>query len=129
MQTDFLPFLIGVGIFGGMGAVIRGLVSNWSGRLPYGILAVNSVASLVAGFAAAALSAAPANDPKAQLIYVVVVAGFCGGLSTFSSFAANTVELIRQGRAIMAAINAALNFILPVVAVVLGVLLASSLLK
>jgi CrcB protein len=54
------------------------------GRLPWGTLAVNLVGSLLLG----ALGGAGVSAPAMALLGT----GFCGGLSTYSSFAVQSVE-------------------------------------
>ncbi|MEY4067111.1 MAG: hypothetical protein RIQ44_323, partial [Actinomycetota bacterium] len=52
MSTNyFLITLIGLGavLAGGLGSALRLALSHWHGRLPWGILVGNSVASLVVG--------------------------------------------------------------------------------
>ena len=81
-----------------VGAPVRFLVSGWldsrspSGRragagpgLPWGTLSVNVTGSLVLGWA----SARALDGAVAALVGV----GFCGGLTTYSSFAVQTVVL------------------------------------
>ena len=73
-----------------VGAPLRFLVSGWLdgrllGRLPWGTLTVNVTGSLLLGWA----SAAALDGPAAALVGV----GFCGGLTTYSSFALQTVDL------------------------------------
>lgn len=64
---------------GGLGAVGRFLMSRMNREFPYGTLAANSIASLVIGYLYPELMS---GNPRAFLI-----AGFCGSLSTISTFA------------------------------------------
>lgn len=104
---------------GGVGAVLRFWLSRWSGWLPHGILVGNSAASFVAGLLLS----------QAEPLATLVVIGLCGGLSTFSSFAAATVEFWRSGKRAQAIANTTLNLVVPSTAAWLGVLLAGILLK
>ena len=99
-----------------VGAPLRFLVSGWldgrrlpgaeSGRppaagLPWGTLAVNVVGSLVLGWA----SARALDGASAALVGV----GFCGGLTTYSSFAVQTVALGWRRGSAYAALTVALS--------------------
>ena len=109
----------GVALLGGVGAVLRFWLSRWSGWLPHGILFGNSIASFIAGLFLT----------QEKSLSTLVVIGLCGGLSTFSSFAAATVEFWRSGKRTQAIANTALNLAIPSTGAGLGVLLAGILLK
>ncbi len=121
-----------VGVAGGVGAVLRLYASRWNGKLPWGIFSVNVAASFVVGFAANAF--AGNQEAEADLVLwasigALVVVGFAGGLSTFSSYAAQTVEFLRKRQIARAVINTALNLLITPLAVWCGALLAPALLK
>jgi CrcB protein len=63
------------------------------------------------------------------LIAAIVVTGLCGGLSTFSTFSAQTVEYFKAKQIWRGVANIALNFVLPTLAALAGLLLAYTLLK
>ena len=107
-----------VTIAGGLGAVSRLFLAQWQAKLPWGILLANSLASAVLGLAL--------HGSEGTLI---VASAFAGGLSTFSSFAAQTAHFVSAGQRLRAFLNIALNFALPSTAVILGALVASALLK
>ena len=62
--------------------------------LPMATLAANLVGGYVVGVAVAFFSNAPHLSPEWRLL---VVTGFCGGLTTFSTFSAEAVELLQHG--------------------------------
>jgi CrcB protein len=99
----FLSLLI-VALMGGLGSTIRYLIGSWQSFLPWGILLSNSIASFVAGLAYG-------ND----FLELALLTGFAGGLSTFSTFAAQTYELWTTRSKAIAVLNGALNLMLPAV--------------
>jgi len=63
--------------------------------LPLGTLIANLAGGLMVGCAVAWLSAAPQLHPNMRLF---VITGFLGALTTFSSFSAESLELLQAGR-------------------------------
>jgi fluoride exporter len=63
--------------------------------LPMGTLAANLIGGYIIGFAIAYLAEAPNLSPEWRLL---VVTGFCGGLTTFSTFSAEVVTSLQEGR-------------------------------
>ena len=83
---------------------------------PWGTLVVNLVGCLIAGYVLT-WSADPASDRSRLLI----VTGFCGALTTFSTFAFESMEYWHQGKLGYFALNFLLTNCLCMVAVVVGV--------
>lgn len=82
---------------GTVGAVLRYAVTRTfakrPARLPWAVLLVNLAGSLIAGIAVG-LSL---TDPHGAL-RLIVVGGLAGGLTTFSTFSVETVQLAIEGR-------------------------------
>ena len=93
-----------VAIAGGFGTVARYWLSTWSGKLPWGILLANSVGSFIAGLAVAG---------SIETAWIII--GLAGGLSTFSTFAAQTHNLIAKKQLALASLNIVLNLLIPAV--------------
>ena len=92
--------LAALAVFGGagIGACLRWVLSLWLNPLlpgmPLGTLAANLIGGLLVGVATAGFAQAPALAPEWRLL---LVTGFLGGLTTFSTFSAEVVTmLIRQ---------------------------------
>ncbi len=90
-----------------VGASLGALLRWWLGTMlnahfpavPPGTLAANLVGGYVVGVAVAFFATYPAVPPEWRLF---VITGFCGGLTTFSTFSAEVVTLMQQGRALWA---------------------------
>ena len=126
MTGALTPLVVaGVLVAGAVGAVLRYALSRAlpvrPGHLPGGILVVNVVGSALAG-ALIALAERAALDGDLRL---VLVTGFCGGLTTFSTWSVETIELIDGGRWRAAILNVVMTLALGIAAAVGGYLLVS----
>ena len=87
-----------VGIGAALGAWLRWGLSTWLNprvpSFPLGTLAANLVGGYLVGFAVAFFLARHSLPPEVRLF---VVTGFLGGLTTFSTFSAEVVELLMRG--------------------------------
>ncbi|UTH76816.1 fluoride efflux transporter CrcB [Chromobacterium sp. IIBBL 290-4] len=63
--------------------------------LPPGTLAANLIGGYIIGLAVALFADMPGLSPLWRLL---IITGFCGGLTTFSTFSAEVVDLLRQGQ-------------------------------
>jgi fluoride exporter len=85
------------------GATLGALLRWWLGSMldshfptiPPGTLAANLIGGYVIGAAVAFFASFTAVSPEWRLF---VITGFCGGLTTFSTFSAEIVTLLQQGR-------------------------------
>jgi CrcB protein len=101
-------------VAGALGAVIRYLVSRWLAT-PVAVLVVNVVGSAIGG----ALLATTSGDLR-----LVLLTGFCGGLTTFSTFTVETVQLVLDGKSRTAFLSVAANLVLGIGAAAIGYLVA-----
>ncbi|GAA1847387.1 fluoride efflux transporter CrcB [Agromyces salentinus] len=113
MTAETTPaVVIAVLVAGAVGAVIRFALSRAlpvrPGRLPVGILVVNVIGSALAG-ALLGLAERAAIGHDVQLI---LVTGFCGGLTTFSTWSVETIELLGGGRWRAAVLNVLVTLVL-----------------
>lgn len=63
--------------------------------VPPGTLAANLIGAYVIGLAVAFFASFSALSPEWRLL---VITGFCGGLTTFSTFSAELTTLLQEGR-------------------------------
>ena len=92
-----------------LGALARWGLGLWltpGGLLPWGTLAANLIGGYLIGVAIAAFQAMPQLDPVWRLL---LITGFLGGLTTFSSFSAEVVEFLMAGRYGLALLTAGLH--------------------
>jgi len=93
---DFLAISIAAIV----GANLRYVVSRLAARelgsiFPYGTLAINIVGSFIVGFFVIWTTERALVDPRWRLLVVV---GFCGSFTTFSSYAFETMAYFEQGQ-------------------------------
>lgn len=95
--------IVAVSVGASLGALLRwwlGLTLNqYFPAIPPGTLAANLIGGYVVGVAVAVFASYSALAPEWRLL---VITGFCGGLTTFSTFSAEVVTLMQQGRALLA---------------------------
>ncbi|MDF3933154.1 fluoride efflux transporter CrcB [Pseudomonas citronellolis] len=63
--------------------------------IPPGTLAANLIGGYIIGLAVAYFATAQGIAPEWRLL---IITGFCGGLTTFSTFSAEVVTLLQEGR-------------------------------
>jgi CrcB protein len=96
---------------GGLGSTVRYafaiLFSSTDSRFPWATLAANALAAVLIG-----LCSAMDLKPTHASWWMLCAVGFCGGLSTFSTFGLETVQLYQQGHIAYALLNVALSILL-----------------
>lgn len=98
-----LKSLIVIAIGASVGAWLRWLLGIKLNALfptiPPGTIVANMVGGYLIGLTIAFLAASPSLGPEWRLL---IITGFCGGLTTFSTFSAETVTLIQEGKLLWA---------------------------
>ena len=129
-----------VSVGGAVGAVSRYAVGIWAARFlgkgfPWGTLFVNvfgclamgMVLQILAGLESRAAKGLAESIPLQMAFWHRAVAiGFLGGLTTFSSFGADTIRELTGGQAWIAVINVAANLLLSLGGVWLGTAVISA---
>lgn len=111
-----------------VGAPLRYLVdllvqSRHHTGFPFGTLTVNAAGSLVLGVVAAAVSGgAP------EWLLTLVGTGFCGALTTFSTFGFETLRLLEEGALVQALLNLGVSLLVGLTACMGGWALTAALL-
>jgi len=107
-----LQLLLAVFIGGGTGSVARWFLSMrfnpMHQAIPLGTLTANLIGAFIIGMGLAWFNRITHIDPMWKLL---VTTGFCGGLTTFSTFSAEVVFLLQDGRINWALANIAVNML------------------
>ena len=117
-----LKAILAISLGAAVGAVLRwalGLkLNSLYPEIPPGTLAANLIGAYIIGVAIAYFATAPTIATEWRL---VIITGFCGGLTTFSTFSAEVVALLQQGRMAMAGGIIAIHVIGSVTMTLLGI--------
>jgi fluoride exporter len=119
-----IPYLL-VMVGGGTGALVRyaagsAIMARFGGRFPLGTLMINVSGSFSIGFLMTLLTERFQLDPAWRLLLVI---GFLGGYTTFSSFEWETFTAMRDGQFFSGMLNVVSSVTLGYAAVWLGSLL------
>ena len=109
-----LKNFIAISVAAIVGANLRYLFSRIAARqfgpvFPYGTLFINVVGSFIVGFFIIWTTERVLIDPRWRLLVVI---GFCGSFTTFSSYAFETVAYFEQGQWGLLAVNILSNNLL-----------------
>ena len=121
-MLNFLAISLGAIV----GANARYIVSRYAARLlgpvfPYGTLIINVAGSFVVGLFLIWTNERVLIDPRWRLLVVI---GFCGGFTTFSSYAFETMAYFEQGQWTLMLSNVLANNLLSLLAALAGMALA-----
>lgn len=125
MKDSIVNFLV-VSAGAIVGANLRYVVSRYAAKVlgpvfPYGTLIINVVGSFIVGWFMIWTTERVLVDPRWRLLIVV---GFCGGFTTFSSYAFETIAYFEQGQWLLMVTNFLTNNLLCLAAVLAGMVLA-----
>jgi len=112
-----------VGLGGGIGSIARYLCQRWFNEnyphpFPWGTFTVNLAGCFLIGIIYAASEKAAVLSPQTRLF---LITGFCGGFTTFSTFAFENMNLLRGGDGIYFLIYTLTSVVLGIAAVFGGI--------
>lgn len=111
-----------VALGGGVGSIARFLCqrsanSFFAHAFPFGTFFVNISGCFIIGLLVGLIQKGQLVKPELSLL---LVTGFCGGFTTFSAFAAENVQLLKDGRFFYFALYTLLSVVLGILATVGG---------
>ncbi len=115
--------LLYVGVGGFFGAISRYLIAGFVQKsfdtlFPIGTLSVNVLGSFIIGFMAMYFSEVIAPEYKA-----LIITGFLGALTTFSTFSLENVNMLQDGDYLRVGLNITLNVIFTICATILAIII------
>ena len=116
-MKSFLLVFLG----GGLGSALRYLVASamnqYSKVLPFGTFTVNILGCLLIGMI---LGYAQKENTLTSNQILLLATGFCGGFTTFSAFANENLELIKNGEIFNFSVYTICSILVGVLAVFIG---------
>ena len=112
---------------GGFGSALRFIIGKWlnssNDGIPYGTFAANIIGSLLIGVI---LGLAAKNDSLTESQTLILATGFCGGFTTFSTFAYENHVFLKSGDFTSFAIYSIASFAIGFLAVFMGMYLVKA---
>ncbi len=108
-----------IALGGAAGSVLRAGISTAFpvARLPWGTLLVNVSGALIIGWLMGRFGGPAAENAR---LHSLMVAGFCGGFTTFSAFSWQVFDYFQKGEAVTALLLITLSVVLCLAATWLG---------
>jgi CrcB protein len=100
------------------------IARDFSSVFPYGTLLINVTGSLLVGFFLVFSTERVLIDPRWRLLVVI---GFCGSYTTFSSYAYESFALMERGQWLLTGVNIIGSNVLSLAAIIAGAVLARAL--
>lgn len=112
---------------GGLGSICRfwvgDLLKKYSVPFPSGTFAANLISCIILGaLIEMTLKQQLSNNQK-----LLLLTGFCGGFSTFSTFSSEIFQLLQSGKTTLALTYASLSLLLGIVGIFVGIKLVQTL--
>ena len=114
---EVLRNILWVAAGGAAGSVLRYLVSRWIvATFPWGTFTVNIIGSLLIGL----LVGLASKEALSAEMRLLLVTGFCGGFTTFSTFANESYGILDSGHVLPAALYVSASVFVGILAVHIG---------
>lgn len=115
-----------VGLGGGLGSILRYLTSaitarHYAGVFPWATFSVNILGCILIGFLIGLSDRSEIMSPELKLL---LITGFCGGYTTFSTFSSENLFLFSNGFYGTLAVYVLSSILLGLLGVFLGAMLA-----
>ncbi len=125
INHSVMKHILLVFIGGGTGSVARYMISKLLNQsnyaIPYGTFVINIIGSFCIGII---LGLSLKNNTLSQNTVLLLATGFCGGFTTFSSFAYENHVMLKNGDLFNFLVYTVGSFTLGILAVFLGMLLS-----
>tara|TARA_Y200000002_G_scaffold81796_1_gene64664 strand:- start:6913 stop:7281 length:369 start_codon:yes stop_codon:yes gene_type:complete len=116
-MKSFLLVFLGGGLGSGSRYLVASAMNQYSKVLPYGTFTVNMLGCLLIGLI---LGYAQKENTLTSDQTLLLATGFCGGFTTFSAFANENLELIKNGEIFNLSLYTFGSIIVGVLAVFIG---------
>jgi CrcB protein len=123
-MKSFLLVFLGGGLGSGLRYLVTIAMNQYSKVLPFGTFAVNMIGCLLIGLV---LGYAQKENTLTSNQTLLLATGFCGGFTTFSAFASENLELIRNGQLFNFSIYAIGSVFVGMLLILIGYLLVNKL--
>ena len=123
-MKSFLLVFLGGGLGSGIRYLVTIAMNQYSKVLPFGTFAVNMIGCLLIGLV---LGYAQKENTLTSNQTLLLATGFCGGFTTFSAFASENLELIRNGELFNFSIYAIGSVFIGMLLILIGYLLVNKL--
>ena len=117
-----------VGLGGAIGSIFRFLTSSLMARyalsnFPLGTFIANVLGCFILGICIGVFGKNPTENENLRLLFVT---GFCGGYTTFSTFASENIQMLQQQNYVMLATYTLVSLLVGFLAVAIGLSLGKS---
>ena len=123
-MKSFLLVFLGGGLGSGLRYLVTIAMSQYSKVLPFGTFTVNMLGCLLIGLV---LGYAQKENTLTSNQTLLLATGFCGGFTTFSAFANENLELIKNGEIFNFSIYSIGSVFLGIVLILIGYSLVNKL--
>jgi fluoride exporter len=117
-----LNSILAISLGASAGAVLRWLLglslNSLFPAIPLGTLTANLIGGYLIGVAVALFAGHPDLAPEWRLL---IITGFLGGLTTFSTFSAEVTALLQEGRLLWAGIAISVHVVGSLIMTILGI--------